>query len=386
MSKRTCVENGCNKPRHCLGLCGGHYRLFVNGGKPSNLQGVRRSHEDRFWSKVDVRGADECWPWLAGKNDDGYGSFRPGGTAPCMAASRYSWMLANPTKAIPPQLFVCHTCDNRECVNPAHLFLGTARDNVRDMFAKGREGSRSGPRRSPRPRPTKQPKVAPMKLVSAADFRPDLRSVRAPRLCSDPGCFEKHVGHGYCKLHHRRWMTHGDTKARKGGKPYQGRTHEQIMALIRSSVTIDSNGCWIWQKSKSRSGYGHLQWKGVNQAHRVSHAAFVGPIPDGLYVCHRCDIKACVNPDHLFLGTHAENMRDLANKGLAKGRPWSGVLPPRHEGERCHLAKLTDAQVLEIRSRSGRHCDLAAEYGVAAKTISRIRRGLARTATTPMIT
>ncbi len=385
MSKATCVESGCNSRRHCLGLCGFHYRVFRNGAKPTNLQGMRRSHQDRFWAKVDQRGPTECWPWTAGMTDDGYGSFRPGGTAHCMSASRYSWMLANPTVAITPQQFVCHTCDNRACVNPAHLFIGTALDNARDKIAKGRARYATGPRRPTQPRQPSPKKRAATKPVSVADFEPTTRPGKSERLCADEGCAEKHEAHGLCRLHYRRWIKHGDTQKRKGGRPYQGRTEGQIKVLIRNSVSIDGNGCWIWQKSRTKSGYGHLRWKHVSQAHRVAYTAFIGPIEDGLLVRHRCDVRACVNPDHLLLGTHGDNMADMVSKGRsARGRAWNGILPPRRDGERCHLAKLTDAQVREIRSSSGRHVDTAAKYGVAAKTVSRIRRGLARTTTTPV--
>jgi len=88
--------------------------------------------EERFWAKVDRRGPDECWEWRGARNGKGYGVFRIESRS--IGAHRFAFGL----DAIPEGNFVCHVCDNPSCVNPAHLWTGTAKDNNRDMQAKGR--------------------------------------------------------------------------------------------------------------------------------------------------------------------------------------------------------------------------------------------------------
>jgi len=98
--------------------------------------------EERFWAKVDR--TDDCWLWTACRTTHGYGQFRPERSRGAQA-HRVAWELTN--GPIPAGMLVLHRCDNPPCVNPAHLFLGTQSDNMRDMYAKGR-----GRPRRPRPR------------------------------------------------------------------------------------------------------------------------------------------------------------------------------------------------------------------------------------------
>lgn len=112
----------------------------------------------------------------------------------------------------------------------------------------------------------------------------------------------------------------------------------------------DPDGCWPWTGGRSSGGYGVVRKTGrladgSTTAHRMAWQLTYGPIPDGVEVCHRCDTPPCVRPDHLFLGTSRENAADM----VAKGRQ-SHHSPPDQRGERNHGARLTDAQVAEMRA------------------------------------
>lgn len=254
--------------------------------------------KERFWAKVAKAGPDECWLWAGSTRHGGYGSLRGEGSRTCISAHRYSYEQHK--GQIPDGTVVCHSCDTPACVNPAHLWAGTELQNALDKERKGRGNhgwrwSFKAPKIQPREKPT---------------------------------------------MEERFW----------------------------SKVDIRGpDDCWIWTANKSYKGYGLFRHEhSIKSAHRVSFLLAFGAIPDGLHVLHRCDVRACVNPRHLWAGTSLENIHDR----VVKGR--SGA--PRGEGS--HLSKLTDVDVREIRRLYG-ECthslqSIAALYEVSAVNISSI--------------
>ena len=146
---------------------------------------------------------------------------------------------------------------------------------------------------------------------------------------------------------------------------------ERFMAKLPTDRTED--GCWEWAAYRDRDGYGTFSIQvGTFLAHRVSYMLFIGEIPDGMHVCHRCDNPPCVNPKHLFIGTRSDNMRDMA----AKGR---GARPPIALGSKNGKSKLTELDVRKIIELSQMHTQtrrqIAQMFGVNRATVDGIVNG-----------
>lgn len=182
------------------------------------------------------------------------------------------------------------------------------------------------------------------------------------------------------------------------------------------TLRVDLGPCWVWLRHKKANGYGQTSAPGTRYAHRRAWELANGPIPIGLWVLHRCDNPPCVNPQHLFLGNRADNVRDMVSKGrhgfhrhpesaangdrngarihperLSRGDAhWSRTSPEkratghRHgsntkpetrvRGSKNGMAKLDEAAVRAIRADTRGLVAIAAEYGVSFSTVGRIKQ------------
>ena len=138
-------------------------------------------------------------------------------------------------------------------------------------------------------------------------------------------------------------------------------TAEDVARRFAASYTVDASGCWLWSGRLNYLGYGtiYLGMQKLAYAHRYSWTVHRGPIPDGIDVLHKCDVRNCVCPDHLFLGTHQDNMADRN----AKGRQSTA------RGSANGMALLTESDVLAIRSVKAPMSQLARGYGVTIACI-----------------
>lgn len=140
--------------------------------------------------------------------------------------------------------------------------------------------------------------------------------------------------------------------------PLKDRFEDKVMPIPWS-------GCWIWLAGLNAQGYGQIkagrQGSTTYRAHRVSYQMAKGPIPLGMCVLHRCDVKACVNPEHLFLGTYADNIRDK----VLKNRQAKGVTHG--------MAKLSVEQVKRIRSDHRTLREIGLEFGISQSQASAIK-------------
>lgn len=154
--------------------------------------------------------------------------------------------------------------------------------------------------------------------------------------CSMSECERKAWSKGLCLMHYKRQWRHGSPHI----LVQVGADMPLAERVNRIGWTVTDSGCWEWNGRRDDKGYGQLDYAGTSLgAHRASYIVFKGAIDDGLFVCHSCDNPPCMNPEHLWLGTNKENLRDMASKnrgGIAKG-------------ERNGFSKLDEESVRVIR-------------------------------------
>jgi hypothetical protein len=158
-------------------------------------------------------------------------------------------------------------------------------------------------------------------------------------LCSVDDCNRESCCKGFCDLHYRRFLKYGDPFIKKHAT-------KKVIPLEKrfekNTIPVPESGCIIWLKSWNREGYGII---GIEHksclAHRIAWEIYRGEIPEGMDVLHKCDTPPCVNPNHLFLGTQIDNIKDMVKKGRARAL----------QGEENPLSKLKKEDILFIRQK-----------------------------------
>lgn len=253
-----------------------------------------------FWQRVTK--TDSCWNWTGARHSEGYGKVHvsASGNSHNLFAHRLAWISVNGD--VPKGLVIHHTCHNRSCVNPEHLATIPRGENAREGNHRGDAGrfvQGSTNWRAVVPVPTE----------------PRKRTIRTVN------------------------------------------PEKRFWSKVKKTET-----CWLWQGAPdNKRGYARIYVAGNGIAvHRFSWVLLHGPIPEGLVVRHRCDVPNCVNPEHLELGTPADNNRDKVERGR------------QARGERIRKDGLTEIQVVEMLDLyvdGAAPRDLARRFGVTKSSV-----------------
>lgn len=142
-----------------------------------------------------------------------------------------------------------------------------------------------------------------------------------------------------------------------------------ITDRIDANVTrVPFAGCWLWTKSVGSHGYGQMMFadKKPRLVHRLAYEAYVGPIPEGLHVLHRCDTRSCCNPEHLFVGTAKDNMQDCKRKGRMSKPP---------VGASAKTTKVNRDEAVKRYKTGDPAKKIAADLGVHVSRVYQLARG-----------
>jgi DNA-binding MarR family transcriptional regulator len=313
----------------------------------------------RFWSKVNIKGKDECWEWNGkiGNNHAGTITIKKKVYVPY----RISYFLKNGTDN--PNQDVFHSCDNLSCVNPRHLYIKKHAESIYEdeYFIKS--------------------------FWSKVDIKGDT-DCWDWKAYSDEGGGSFYVGSGMmgaCRFLYI--LKNGEISKNSRVKHYcknirccnpthlyldvyDGTIYDNAFTdrFWRRVDIKDKDDCWNWIAGKDEDGYGFVEFHGVT--YRSTHIAYMitrGEIEKELFICHKCDNPSCVNPDHLFLGTCLDNVKDrhLKNRDA--------------KGSAVGTSKLNENEIEEILelyfNKKMMSKDIAKKYGVHRSTIGRVVSG-----------
>ena len=301
--------------------------------------------KERFWRRIQK--TEDCWLWTGCVDLCGYGRLSRKGSGPCALVHRFAWEIQN--SPIPKGNDVRQLCGNRRCVNPSHLFL-KPRPTLSDRFWAKVDKTEEN--------------TDCWIWIGSLDTKGD------GHLIDDTGKL--------ALVHRVSWKIHNGPIPVNHDVHHTCRTLECVrpshLYLVKSprgipieerfwSKVNKGKGCWEWLASVDGSNRGHLGIDGkMRTAHRVAWELTNGPIPDGFDVLHSCDNGRCCRPDHLSLGTHVENMGQMAKRGRAGQR-----------GERHWKVKLKEEDIPKIRKSRLRVVELARAFGVTSQTICGIK-------------
>lgn len=177
--------------------------------------------------------------------------------------------------------------------------------------------------------------------------------------CSVPNCTDKYYALELCEKHYKR--------QRKGNSLTEKSVYQMSdLEKLAEKYTVSSNGCWEWKKPRPDGRANTFLYQGkVQIAYRAAWKIYNGPIPDNLCVLHHCDNGLCVNPNHLFLGTHKDNYEDMRLKGRSNTA----------KGESKKSSKLTEKDIIEIKTSLLSRKELTLKFGVNRQTIADVLEG-----------
>lgn len=302
---------------------------------------------DKFWSYVEK--TEGCWIWI-GKVDPSNGCCYFGFKSKKYSATRFSWELEY---NLPPRYSLKRVCATSTCVRPNHLIESNYWNH---------------------PKQTAKPEQTLEDYFMSKIEQTELGCWRWK------GSINKSTKHCILSFQGKQYIaTHVAWKIRHGSFPSFPiqRTCQTINCvnfahLIESDIESrfwrsveKTDSCWNWIGQLTDKGYGYIRAGNEHLAHRVSWQLHNGKIPEGLNILHHCDHPVCVRPDHLYAGTHQDNMRDMVVRNRAAKR----------KGEVHHNAKLTEQDVLTIRrlrAEGLRPRHIAAQFGIKSDTVYQI--------------